>query len=78
MKLTSYTHYNYVVRDDRGNTLDDVTEIDTDEMTLTRYVRNNGKLEYDASGIARKTYRLLAFRFEAGNVVRVQVGKEIE
>lgn len=79
MKITSYTHYNYVVRDDCGNTLDDVMEIDTDEMTLTRIVRKaNGVPEYDDSGIARKTFRLLAFRFESGNVVRVQVGREVE
>lgn len=79
MIITAATHPHYRVRDDRGDEVRDVIRIDTDEMRITTLVRDRAGLAVrNGDGIVTQERRILDYRFEPGDVLRVQIGGRIE
>ena len=75
MIISAATHPHYRVRDDRGDEVRDVIRIDTDEMRITTLVRDRaGGALREGQAILTETRRLLAYRFEPNDVLRVQIG----
>ena len=79
MIISAATHPHYRVRDDRGDEVRDVIRIDTEAMTILTLVRDRaGAALRDGVGIVTQERRVLDYRFEPGDVVRVQIGGRIE
>lgn len=79
MIITAATHPHYRIRDDRGDDVRDVIRIDTDEMRITTLVRDRaGSALREGQAILTETRRLLGYRFEPNDVLRVQIGGRVE
>lgn len=79
MIISAATHPHYRVRDDRGDEVRDVTRIDTEAMTILTLVRDRaGAALREGHAILTQTRMLLDYRFEPGDVLRVQIGGRIE
>jgi hypothetical protein len=75
MIISAATHPHYRVRDDRGDEVRDVIRIDTEAMTILTLVRDRaGAALRDGCGIVTQERRILDYRFEPGDVLRVQIG----
>lgn len=79
MIITAATHPHYRIRDDRGDEVRDVIRLDTDAMTILTLVRDRaGSALRNHGGIVTQERRILDYRFEPGDVLRVQIGGRIE
>lgn len=79
MIISAATHPHYRVRDDRGYEVRDAIRIDTEAMTILTLVRDRaGAALRDGGAMVTRERRLLAYRFEPGDVVRVQIGGRVE
>jgi len=79
MIISAATHPHYRVRDDRGDEVRDVIRLDTEAMTILTLVRDRvGSALRNNGAIVTQERRVLDYRFEPGDVVRVQIGGRIE
>lgn len=79
MIISAATHPHYHVRDDCGDEVKDVLRIDTDAMTIKTLVRDrHGAVIKEGDALCTKVRKLLAYRFEPYDVLRVQIGQPIE
>lgn len=79
MIISAASHPHYRVRDDRGDEVRDVIRIDTEAMTILTLVRDRaGAALREGAAIVTQERRLLAYRFEPHDVVRVQIGGRVE
>ncbi len=79
MIISAATHPQYRVRDDRGDEVRDVIRIDTEAMTILTLVRDQAAAAMRDSGAMVTRERLLiAYRFEPGDVLRVQIGGSVQ
>lgn len=79
MIISAATHPHYRVRDDRGDEVRDVIRIDTEAMTILTLVRDRaGAAVREGHAMVTQERRLLAYRFEPGDVLRVQIGGTIQ
>ena len=79
MIISAATHPHCRVRDDRGHEVRDVIRLDTEAMTILTLVRDRvGSALRNNGAIVTQERRVLDYRFEPGDVVRVQIGGRIE
>ena len=79
MIISAATHPHYRVRDDRGDEVRDVIRIDTEAMTILTLVRDRaGAVTREGHAMVTLERRLLDYRFEPGDVLRVQIGGTIQ